>query len=103
DVLELEQASKEAAIPDDWIERGNERDGRRWVRRRFQQFDVLTDDKAFSADALDLHGDEVSALDELFAQSVPSWVTRPPRVRLRGPETAEDISATSDTEQTVRA
>ena len=103
DVLELEQAPEEAAIPDDRVERGDERDGGRRVRRRFQQFDFLTDDKALSADTLHLDRHEVSAFAELFAQSVPSWVSRPPLVRPRGPETAEDISGTADTEQTVRA
>src|SRR5439155_25899885 len=91
-VLELEQAPEEAPIPDDRVERGNERDGRRRVRRRCQQSRVLTDDEAFSADALHLDGNEVSAFDELLAQSVPSWVPGPPRVRLRGPDTAEGIS-----------
>src|SRR5439155_4615057 len=102
-VLELEQAPEEAAIPDDWVERRDERDGRRRVRRSCQQFGVLTDDKAFSADALHLDGKEITALDELFAQSVPSSVPRPARVRLRGSDATEDISATADTEQTVRA
>ena len=103
DVLELEQAPEQAAIPDDRVERGNERDGRRWARRRFQQLGLFTDDKALSADALHLDGNDVTAFDELFAQSVPSWIPGPPRVWLRGPETAEDISAAADTEQTVRA
>src|SRR5437870_8432909 len=102
DVVEVEQAPEKAAIPHDRIERGNESDGSGRVRPRCLQFGVLADDEAFPADALHLDGNEVSAFDEFLAQSVSSWVTRPPRVRLRGPETAEDISAT-DTEQTVRA
>src|SRR5256885_8247165 len=61
DVLELEEAPEEAAIPNDWIERGHERDGRRRVRRGFEKFDVLTDEKAFSADAPHLDGNEDSA------------------------------------------
>ena len=36
DVLELEQAPEKAAIPDDRVEGGNERDGRRRVRWRFE-------------------------------------------------------------------
>ena len=67
DVLELEEAPEEAAIPDDRVERGNERDGSGRVRRRCQQFGVLADDEAFPADALHLDGNEVSAFDELLA------------------------------------
>ena len=67
DVLELEEAPEEAAIPDDRVERGNERDGSERVRRRCQQFGVLADDEAFPADALHLDGNEVSAFDELLA------------------------------------
>ena len=71
--------------------------GLRW---RLQQLDVLPDDVALAAQAFDLDGDELAALDELFAHRVPSGVIRPPRVRLRGAETAEHVGA-ADGEQTV--
>ena len=67
DVVEVEQAPEEGPIPHDRIERGNERDGRRRVRRRRQEFGVLLDDEAFPADALDVDGNEISAFDELVA------------------------------------
>src|SRR5207247_4195081 len=99
-VVEVEQAPKEAAVPDQRIERWKERDGGRRLRRRFQQRDVLAKGEAFAAHALDLDGNELSALDELLAQRVPPRVLR---ARLRGAETAEDVSTAANAEQTVGA
>src|SRR5439155_15537437 len=62
-VVEVEQAPKEAAIPNQRVERWEEGDRGRWLRGRFQQFDVLTDEQALSADALHVDGNEVSAVD----------------------------------------
>jgi hypothetical protein len=67
DVVEVEQAPEEGSIPHDRIERGNERDGRRRVRRRREEFGVLLDDEAFPADAVDVDGNKISAFDELVA------------------------------------
>src|SRR5437773_1261210 len=100
-VVEVEQAAEEAAVPNQGIEGGKERDGGRRLRRRLQQLDVLSEDEALAAHARDLDWNELAALDELLAQDVPPRVLRPLRVRLRGAETAEDVSTAADAEQTV--
>src|SRR5206468_3290604 len=100
DVIEVEQARKEATVPHQRIERGKERDGGRRLRRLFQQLDVLAEDKALAAHALDRDRNELAELDELLAERVPARVVRPARVGLRGAETAEGVSG-ADAEQTV--
>jgi hypothetical protein len=92
------QAPKESAVPDQRIERGKERDGGRRLRWRFQQLDVLPEDEAFAAHALDLDRNELAELDQLLAQRVSSRVLR---ARLRVAEAAEDVSSAADNEQTV--
>jgi hypothetical protein len=67
-IVEVEQAPKEAAVLDQRIKRGKERDGGRRLRRRFQQRDVLADDEAFAAYALDVDGNELAQLDQLLAE-----------------------------------
>ena len=78
--------------------RRRERDGGRRLRRRLQQLDVLADDEAFAAHALDLDGNELAALDQLLAERGSSRVLR---ARLRGAEAAEDVSAAADAAQTM--
>src|SRR4029453_12739556 len=102
-IVEAEQAAKEAAIPDQWIERGKECDGGRRLRRSFQQRDVLGEDEAFAVHSLDHDGDELAELDQLLAQRGPARVVRPPRIRLRGADAAEDVPGAGDAEQTVGA
>ena len=53
-VVEVEQAPEQGAVPDQRIERGEERDRGRRLRRRLQQLDVLAEDEALAAHALDL-------------------------------------------------
>jgi len=80
---------------------GEERDGRRRLRRRLEQLDVVTDDEALFAHAFDLDRHEFSQLDELLPQRVPAGV-RP--VRLRRPEMVEDaLAATARAEEPVCA
>ena len=98
--MEVEQLPEETAVPDQRIERGKERDGGRRFRRRFQQLDVLAEDEALAADALDLHGNELAVLDQLRAQRGSSRMVRR---WLRGAEAAEDVSTAPDAEQPVGA
>src|SRR5919201_1820433 len=102
-VVEVEQASKEAAVPDQRIERGKECDGGGRLRWRFQQFDVLLDHEALAANTVDVDRNELAALDELVAQHRSARMLRPPRVRLRRTEPAKDVSAAADTKEAMRA
>src|ERR671919_1570500 len=102
-VVELEQRAEQIAVPDQRIERREERDRRRWLRRRFEQSDLVAEDEALAAHALDLDGNEVAVLDELLAERGSARMPRPPRVGLRGAEAAEDVSSAADAEQGVRA
>src|SRR5437870_3249379 len=70
-VVEVEQAPKEAAVPDQRIEWGKERDGGRWLRRRFEQLHFLSEDETLAAHALDLDGNDLSELNEVLAQRGP--------------------------------
>src|SRR5919204_24424 len=103
DIFEAEQAPKQATVPDQGIERGKKGNGGRRLRRRFQDFDLLADDEALAAHPFHLDRNEVAALDEFPAQRVSPGVVGPPRIRLRGAESAEDVSSATGSEQTVRA
>src|SRR5687768_7813215 len=103
DVVELEQRTEEAAVPDQRIERREERNRGRRLRRRFEQSDLVAEDEALAAHALDLDGNEVAVLNELIAERGSARMPRPPRVGLRGAEAAEDVSSAADAEQAVRA
>jgi hypothetical protein len=50
--------------------RGDERDGGRRLRRRLQQRELLAEDEALAAHALDVDGHERAELDKLLAQCV---------------------------------
>ena len=66
-VIELEQRREERAVPHQRIERREKRDGRRRLRRRWQQVDLVPQDEALPSYALDLDGNELAVLDELLA------------------------------------
>ncbi len=68
DVVELEQGSEQRPVPDERVERRQERDRRRRLRRILQQPDLVLQDEALPAHALDRHGDELAVLDQLLAQ-----------------------------------
>src|SRR5207248_6102961 len=101
DVVEVEQAAEEIAVPHERVVRGDERDRRRRLWRRLEQRDVVTDDEPLSAYAFDLDGHEFSQFDEFLPERVSAGV-RP--VRLRRPEILEDaLAAAARAEQPVCA
>src|SRR5919108_1194237 len=102
-VVEVEQGPEEAAVPDQWIERWEKRDGRGRLTRRYEQLDLRAQDEALAAHALDFDRDQLAVLDELLAQRGPSRMARTVRARLRGTEAAEDVSTAADAEEAVRA
>jgi hypothetical protein len=103
DVLESEQRSQERAVPDERVERREERDGRRRLRRRVEKSDLVAENEPLAADALDVDRNQLAALDELLAEVRSARMVRPARVRLRRAEAAEDVPAAADAEQAVRA
>src|SRR5262249_51893170 len=92
-VVESEQGAEEWAVPDQGVERGGECDGGRGLGRPFQQVDVLFDDPPLPPHALDVDGHELSVRDETVAQCRSPGMPGPPRIGLRGPESAEDVWA----------
>src|SRR5204862_6713141 len=67
-VVEVEQAREQRGVPQERVERGDERDGRRRLRRRLQKRELLGDDEALAAHALDVDRHERTGLDQLFVQ-----------------------------------
>src|SRR5262249_39917759 len=67
DVVEAEQAAEQGAVPDERVERREERDGGRRLWRRLQQRDLVAQDEALAPQALDLDRDELAELDQLLA------------------------------------
>src|SRR5205085_11212368 len=99
---ELEQGREQAAVPDQRVERREERDRRRRLGRRREQLDLVAQDEALAAHALDLDGNQLALGDELLAERRPSRVPRPVGTRLRGAEAVEDVPAAADAEEPVR-
>ena len=73
-VVEAEEAPEEAAVPDQRVERGEERDRGRRLGRPFERRDLLAEDEALCAHTLHLDRNELPALDELLAQSVAAGI-----------------------------
>ena len=101
DVVEPEQGSEQGSVPDEGVERRQERDGGRRLRRRLEQPNLLLEHVALAANALDVDGDERTALDQLFAQRCATGVTRPVGGRFRRAEAAEDVTSAAGAEQAV--
>src|SRR4029453_5289720 len=98
-----EQRGEKRTVPDQRIERREERDGRRRLRRLDERLDLVTDPKPLAAHAFDGPRYQFAALDQLLAQHRSSRELRIPRVRLGGAEPAEDVSAAAGAQEAVRA
>ena len=69
-VVEVKQARHQGVIPQQRVERGDERDRGRGLRRGLQQRELLRQDQALAAHALDVDGHERAELDQLLTQRV---------------------------------
>src|SRR5205807_10160323 len=100
DVREIEQVREEGCVPQQRVERGDERDGWRRLRRRLQQRDFLFEHEALAPHALDVDGHERAELDQLLVQRV---APHPLRRRLRRGDAVERATCAARGEQAVRA
>ena len=100
-IVELEQGSEEAPVPDQWIERGQECDGGWRLRGSFQQSDLLLQHVALAAHRLDLDGNELAVGDQLLAQCRSARMPGPPQVWFGGAEASVDVAAAADAEEAV--
>ena len=83
---------------------GDERDGRRQLRRLLKQLDIVADDVPLAAHPVNIDRYQLSQLDELLPQRVAAGEPRIPRIRIRRAEKLEDALAVSTrTNQPVRA
>ena len=90
DQVEHEQAPEEAAIPDDRIEWGN--DATEGAGQAVRPGSLTsTYDEAFPSTPSRSTG-RGRRVRRACRESVRPWVTRPPRIRLRGPDAAEDVA-----------
>src|SRR6266511_538283 len=97
-VVEGEQTREQGGVPQQRVERGDERDGGGRLRRRLQQRELLGEDEALAAHALDVDGHERAALDQLREQLV---APRPLRGRLRRGDAVERAAGATGAEQAV--
>src|SRR5262249_56969856 len=65
--FEVEKSAKEGAVPDEWIERWEKCDRRRRLRRRSEQFELVAEDEAGAAYALDRDPDGFDLMHGLLA------------------------------------
>ena len=93
-VVEVEQAREEGGIPQQRVERGDERNGKRRLWRRLQERELFSEDEALAAHALDVDGHERTELDQFVAQLV---------ARSRRSDAGERAAGAAGAEQAVGA